>query len=262
MQYTSQRLIGRETESRILIEHIGSCKSIHIYGTAGSGKTALLQWICADLSATGTSLTPIYCNDSRNLRNILLCIASFFLKRFRSLQFADKYHRTHEILRMHQLKSLNINALRKIIYRYLEKGRFCIFLDHLENVTPGINSLMTVLQERLPVVSASRQSWEISDFRFRGNLECPLYTTEKLRIDNLSREKALLLMEDLYLKTSIRLTDKKKFFTHLFKVTKGNPGMIVDIFNLISNGSYISGGNINLNLLLIDREIKRLKKGI
>ncbi|GBD99239.1 archaeal ATPase [bacterium BMS3Abin07] len=260
MQSTFTGLIGRESELRILTEHIQSGKGIHIYGSDGTGKTSLLLWINANCRYIDSSITPIYCNNGRNLRNILLCISGYFLNQFKKLEFTDRYCRRYEVLKTHQLNSLNIDILKKIIYSCISKHNLCIILDHLDNVTPRINSFLSVLHEKTVVITASRQSWEIRDFKCRGNLGYSLYLTPKLRIENLGREAAFILMENIYHKSSIMVNNPQKFFKQVYQLTKGNPGMILDIFKLSKSGKYVSDGNIALNLLLIDREIEKIEK--
>jgi hypothetical protein len=258
MQSSSINLIGREGQLKTLTEQIRCRKSIHIYGTEGCGKTELLLLVYSNWKNIDRSITPVYCNDGRNLRDLLLTLALQFLSQFKKLEFTDRFHRRHEFLHPHQLKSLNLNELKKAMYNCLSKRNFCIILDHLENVTPRVNSFLSVLYERTVVITASRQSWEIRDPNSRGRLEYCLYLTPKLRIENLSPKDAFLLMENIFHKIPLKVHKPRKLFAEVYHITKGNPGMITDIFRIAERGGYISGGNLNLNLLLLDRKIKNL----
>ena len=259
MQSSSINLIGREGQLKSLIEQIRCRKSIHIYGPEGCGKTALLLLVYSNWKSIDRSITPVYCNDSRNLRDVLLTLSLQFLSKFKKLEFTDRFHRRHAFLNPYQLNSLNLNELKKAMYNRLSKRNFCIILDHLENVTPKVNSFLSVLYEKTVVITASRQSWEIRDLNSRGRLEYSLYLAPKLRIENLSPKDAFLLMENIFHKILLKVHNPRKLFAQVYHITKGNPGMITDIFKIAEGGKYISGGNLNLNLLLIDRKIKKLE---
>jgi len=204
MQSSSINLIAREGQLKTITEQIRCRKSIHIHGPEGCGKTALLLLIYSNWKNIDRSITPVYCNDGRNLRDVLLTLSLQFLSQFKKLEFTDRFHRRHEFLHPYQLKSLNLDELKKAIYNCLSKRNFCIILDHLENVTPKVNSFLRVLYEKTVVITASRQSWEIRDLNSRGRLEYCLYLAPKLRIENLSPRDAFLLMEISFIKFPLK----------------------------------------------------------
>ena len=259
MQSSSINLIGREGQLKTLTEQIRCRKSIHIYGPEGCGKTALLLLVSSNWKNIDRSITPVYCNDGRSLRDVLLALSLQFLSQFKKLELTDRFHRRHEFLHPYQLKSLNLDELKKAIYNCLPKRNFCIILDHLENVTPKVNSFMRVLYEKTVVITASRQSWEIRDMNSSGRLEYCLYLAPKLRMENLPPKDAFLLMQNIFHKSPLKVHNPRELFARVYHITRGNPGMITDIFRIAEGGGYISGGNLNLGLLLIDRKIENLE---
>ncbi|WP_333653186.1 hypothetical protein [Dissulfurispira sp.] len=186
----SDFIIGREKELQALIAHIMDRKNLHIYGSEGAGKSILLDWIYSKFKELDDALIPVYCRNSRTLREIVLQTAGFLLGHFKHLKSVDKFKNVKKIENPADIRKLNIRVIKNIVFAYMPKGKFCVILDHLEYVTPRINSLLTALYERVPVITASRQSWDLEDYAFRGNLAYCLYLAPKLRIENLKRKDA------------------------------------------------------------------------
>ena len=180
-------LVGRQKEIGKLLLHISNRRSLHVYSPEGTGKSALLNWAYDNWHTIDHSLIPIYCRSSRTLRQILLYIAGFLLDHFKHLESIDKFKKVKEIEYPSDIKKLSIRHLRNLIFAYLTQDDFCVILDHLECVTPKINGFLTTLYEKALVISASRQSWELSDYSFKGRLDYCLYLIPKLRLENLKR---------------------------------------------------------------------------
>jgi len=151
-----------------------------------------------------------------------------------------------------------MRTLKNLIFSYLPQADFCVIMDHLENVTPKINSFLSPLYERAMVITASRQSWEIADYSFRGRLDYSLYLIPKLRVENLQKKEALSLMQNLYDDAGLGILNKARAFEDIFCVTAGNPKMIAKIFEKAGNPQYLKGHTFNLNLILIDCEMDRI----
>jgi len=243
---------------RKILTHIKGRKNLHIYGAEGTGKTALLDYVYDNWKKNDTSVIPIYCRTSRTLREIFQRISGFLLNHFRHLESVDKFKRVKEIKYPSDIKKLNMRTLKNLIFSYLPQADFCVIMDHLENVTPKINSFLSPLYERAMVITASRQSWEIADYSFRGRLDYSLYLIPKLRVENLQKKEALSLMQNLYDDAGLGILNKARAFEDIFCVTAGNPKMIAKIFEKAGNPQYLKGHTFNLNLILIDCEMDRI----
>ena len=250
-------LVARDGEFAIILNQIEMRKSLHVYGDEGVGKSALLDQVYDFLKARGT-LVPIYCRSSRTLRQILLCIAAFLLYHFKHLESVDKFKKVKEIEHPSDIKKLSIRHLRNLIFAYIPQDDFCVVLDHLEYVTPKINGFLTTLYERVPVITASRQSWELSDYGFKGRLDYSPYLIPKLLIENLKRKDAFVLMEILFSSMNIDYSARQKMFDEVFHISKGNPGVIVKIFEKARRPEYHKDNRLNLKLILIDSRIEEI----
>ena len=143
------------------------------------------------------------------------------------------------------------------MYSYMPQDNFCVLLDHLEYVTPRINGFLATLYEKAPVITASRQSWELADYGFKGNLAYCLYLVPKLPLGNLPREDACLLMEDLCSRFCLELPDKATLFKEIFLVTAGNPKQIFEIMSRAGRKKYWRSGGCNLRLIRLDMMIEK-----
>ena len=248
-------LIARDREFAVILEHIAERKSLHIYGEGGTGKSALLDQVYDFLKTRGTPI-PIYCRSSRTLRSILLQMALFLLSHFSYLESVDKFKRVKEIQCGSDIKKLSIRALRNVVFSYISLADFCVILDHLEYVTPKINGFLTTLYEKAPVITSSRQSWELSDYSFRGRLDYCLYLIPKLRLDHLKKKDALVLMEILCDNLNIDYSTKRRMFDEVFHISKGNPRAISRIFETARRPEYLRDNRLNLKLIMIDSKIE------
>jgi|GEM_PF-1297026 len=252
-------LVARNGEFAVILDHIAKRKSLHIYGEEGVGKSALLDAVY-DFLKNQAAPIPIYCRSSRTLRSILLCLSLFLLDHFKNLESIDKFKRAKEIRGGSDIKKLGIRMLRNLVYSYLPQGDFCVILDHLEYVTPRINGFLTILYEKATVITASRQSWNIEDYSFAGRLDYCLYLIPKLKLEYLKRKDAFVLMEILGSKWELGLSTKRKMFDEVFRISKGNPRIITEIFEKAQRPEYHKDTVVNLGLIMIDSKIEELSE--
>ncbi len=251
----TQIIVGRQKELDIIISHVRAGKNLHIHGPEGSGKSALLEWVFNNWKDVDGSLIPLYCKASGTLREILLQISEDLLKHLKSLKDINRHGIPEEIKNIAGIKKLEIRPLKSTVLNYVQKGGFCVLFDHLECVTPKINSFLTVLYEKTPVITASRESWDLTDFAFKSRFEFCLYQFPKLKVENLSREAALILMTSLLGDMKTKIPGIYSQFKEIFDLTRGNPAMIIKIFEKAGHPGYLRGGRLNLNLILLDCRI-------
>jgi hypothetical protein len=251
-------IAGRHRELQEALSCIRKKGKLHIHGPEGVGKSALLDWLYDNWGELNLSSMPIYCRSSRTLRGILLCMSTFLLGHFNNMESVDKFRRVKKITCLPDIKKLNIRTLRNLVFSYITHDNFCLLLDHLEYGTPKINGFLSVLYEKATVITASRQSWDLSDYQFKGNLGYCLYLTPKLEIPNLSRQAAYALMERLWNAFKMELTNKSGLFREVLLVTHGNPKMIVEIMSRAGKKQYVKDGVSNLKLLQLDMMMEKL----
>jgi len=248
-------LVGREQEVETIRASIRRRKGLHIHGLAGAGKSALLNHLYKNWDAIGTSCNPIYCKNSVTLREILVCITEALFGRSGPLTGTNKYHEPIGIGAVSDIRTNNNRDLRNMLFPRIEEGDFCVILDHLDHITQGINAFLYSLRERACVITASRQSWVIGDYSFTGNLKYGQYLVPKLRIENLKKKDAFILMQQLYAIFGMKLPDKVRVFNEIFHISQGNPKVILDILDKARKPEYIVDGKLNLNLIVIDCRI-------
>jgi hypothetical protein len=251
-------LAGRRREIELIRNHIQRRKSLHLYGAAGVGKSALIHYILAHWEEMPNPPVPIYCQDSFTLREIILCVTHVLLNRFKELKGLDKYREPVRIETRRDTNSENIINLRSIAYHYLKKGDFCVILDHLENVTPRIHSWVSALHGRSSCITASRRAWDLSDFTsFSGSLA--LWHVPKLKVENLGKDDAFILMQSLYDSWKMNVSGRPGLFKDIYDISQGNPRMIETVFAKAKDKRYVHGGRLNLNLVVLDCRIDEVR---
>jgi len=254
-----EAIIGRKGEIETIRDCIRRRNSLHLHGSAGIGKSALLDHLNQHWEKIGVSCIPIYCTSSVTLREILVCIAQALLVRSGPFAGTNKYLAPLEIRSSSDIRANNNRDLRNVVLRRVEQGDFCIILDHLERVTPKIDMFLSALHERACVITASRQSWDLTDYSFTGRLVYGLWLIPKLKINSLKRKDAFSLMECLHKHLNMKSPDKENIFTEIFRITQGNPKMIYDILDKARKPDYIVDGKLNLNLIVIDCRIDAVR---
>jgi hypothetical protein len=253
---------GRGAEIEAIQAHIKGRKHLHIHGERGAGKSFLLQWACNNWRRIDNTLSPIYCSDSRTLREILFQICSFLLRRFNRLRCVDKFGRIRDYRSCDELTGADMTELRQMVFRNIQREPVCLICDHLEHVTPKMHSLITDFMNRALVITASRQSWEVADYAFSGSLSYhSLYIAKKLCLPNLNRHDAFRLMGRLAERMPLKEEDKDQLLNEVFHVTSGNPGKIKQIFNKAGMPEYRVDGQISLKLILIDLKMEEVMLG-
>jgi chromosomal replication initiation ATPase DnaA len=250
-------LIGRDREISLIRNYIKEMKPFHIYGSEGVGKTALLEHVYSNWNYFQTPLVPIFCRTSRTLREILIHITGYLLYSSYTLQNIDKFKRVKEMRYKSDLKTINSRDLKNIIFRNISNRKFCLILDHLEHVTPKINAFLAPLKDVAMTITASRQSWELTDYQFKSRLDYCLWLLQKIKVENLTKHDTFLLMKST---AGDALKVNEDLFTEVYHITKGNPGLTKEVLAKVSMPEYRIDENINLKLIMIDLGIESLKE--
>ena len=224
-------IVGRKEEIEIIREYIRQGKSLHIYGSEGTGKTALIDYMYRTWNEIGTLRVPIYCKNSGTLEQILDTIAKFLLAQGKKLVDIDYERRTEKlILHPDELPTVPRRYLRNMVFPHIKRGKFCIILDNLENVLERTNSFLKALYGATSVISVSRESWDKSKSDFPGMLQYALWDIPKLEVKNLDKEAAFNLMETLVYNSRFTKAAESRLFEDVYAATQGNPKMIKKCF--------------------------------
>ncbi len=216
--------IDRDREIEIIRDHIRQGKSLHLYGPEGVGKSALIEHVYRTWDEIGTLRIPIYCKDSETLERILDTIARSLLLQGKKLLDIDYESRTEKlILQPDDVSTVPRRNLRNMVFPHIKRGKFCITLDHLENVTSRTNSFLKALYGSTMIITVSRGDLVDS---IAGAAESLNVT--KLPMGNLDKESAINLMERLLFKTGI--SDSRRLFEDAYAATRGNPLQIERMF--------------------------------
>ncbi len=235
-------IIDRKDEIETIRDHIRQGTSLHIYGPEGVGKTALIDYVYRNWDEVGTLRSPIYCKNSGTLEQILEMIAKFFLAQGKKLVDIDYERRTERLVtRPEELVAVPRRYLRNMVFPHIKRGKFCIIIDHLENVSQRTNSFLRALYEFMPVISAGRESWDKTKIDLPGTLQYALWEIPKMEVKNLNRESAFKLMETLYYNSRFAKEAESRLFEDVYSATQGNPKLIKKMFAKIMDPKCLHG---------------------
>lgn len=221
-------LTGRTHELATLIDHLRSGNHLAIHGAEGVGKTALIQ------AATEAMPGIVYCADTSTLKRA--CDA-----------LLDRFH-----------ISVNVadNIVRKRAVREAARGKkLCFIFDHVGWVTPKLLSFLDTLREshQLVVVTRSLASADI------GHLKLLLWDFDTLELKNLAHADATRLLRSQCNQLGLSIADPAQFERNVWRLSQGNPRVILDLCAQASTGRYVFDGHFDTRLLDLDRRISQLR---
>jgi len=243
-------LIGLKREQRILEEALSRRKSLVLLGRPGSGKTALLEWVC-QLPARWKTL--VYVPRFNTPHGLLLTIAQELIRcghaPFQRLASAGvEWER--------RLERQTSSRLKGLLWLAFEQEPAAILLDHLNS--PG-HTVYRFLQRLyftpgMALVGAAR------DQRHLGELRRLFWDPRQiLCVEPLSEREALRLFDaaaDYFGLNGLELED---FRQKVLDSAGGNPGEIVEMCRLASGTRYRSGKHIQFSLIRIELKMAQLE---
>ena len=221
------KLIGRETELRIVREHLRAGRNLAVCGPAGIGKTALVR------AALDGRAAAVYCADTATLKT---ACESLLAQLGLAVAEADNVQRKRAVLR----------ALRR--------RRSVVVFDHVGRVSPKLLSLLESVHGSHPLIVVTRSlAWK--DI---GHLKMILYDFDTLELTNLSEPDARQLVRAQINQLGLTVPNPTEFERDLWRLSRGNPGRIVALCQQANQGHYTFGGHLDTCLLDLDRRIKNL----
>ncbi|HUJ09400.1 MAG TPA: AAA family ATPase [Verrucomicrobiae bacterium] len=220
-------LIGRDAELAVVRAHLHVGKSLAITGPEGVGKTALVQ-----AALTGSD-HAVYCADTTTLKTACESLPGAL---GHTGARADNVARKQAVLR----------ALR---------GRAdTVVFDHVGRVTPKLLSLLELLHASHPLIVVTRSlAWnEI------GHLKMILWDFDRLELTNLRKADACRLVGREADRLRLEAPNLTEFQHELWRLSRGNPRLIVDLCAQAANGRYVFGRHLSARLLDLDRRIAKI----
>jgi NADPH:quinone reductase-like Zn-dependent oxidoreductase len=224
------KLAGRDKELAVVREHLRTGRNLAIWGTAGVGKTALVSEAIAGrpavLYCAGTSTVKTACES---------LLAALGL----TVRNADNIERKRAILKA-------------------TRGKDCCFvLDHVGHVTPKLLSLLETIHDSHPMIVVTRSlAWSAT-----GHLKMILWDFDQLELTNLHQADARRFMEAEASRLALKVPNRPQFMRELWRLSRGNPRLIVELYEQVAKGRYVFGGHLSTQLLDLDRRIRNLRVG-
>ncbi len=230
-------LVDRNEEGKAIESCIRDYRNCFIFGNEGVGKSFLVRKI----AERDYPHTIFYSADSRSIKVLLI---NWIISGLAFFSVKDLYRK-------------NQRELKSIFYRMIDKKRCYMIADHILPIGPKYCAFLKYLMEQkgfsLMVIARSYFRKDI------GSLETIIYDFEKIEIDNLSRKHSDLLIFQLMQEEFTRW-DIKALKQAVWRLSRGNPGMIKKLCSLAREKNYVNQKGFNTKLLNLDYQIMTLSE--
>lgn len=253
-------LIGREPLVQAMLNHISEGKNLLLIGPEGTGKTAILKRLIDVGSGRNNIPGFIYCGKTDTLKTILQQMASSLHLDFHDLDLTDSPGSNVQGLTTsefnHCLKTITRLPLKKSVVQSLKSRRYALILDHLRAVKhPSAAFLEFLIMEyQVPIIGVIREL----HYKRIGRLNRLVWAFTKLRVENLERKAAAVLIDRCLERSRLELPDRSRFTAALLRLSKGNPKIMVQVCAAAGDGRYQFNHRTDIGLILLDLKMQSL----
>ncbi|MGD1094600.1 MAG: ATP-binding protein [Bryobacteraceae bacterium] len=236
-------LIGRTSEFERLRTSLRKPESLLVLGPAGSGKTALVRAVLADL-VNGEDI--IHLKYSASLHQLLIDLARALLQAGHwGLRRLARPEDDLEDWLSHQTSV----HLKGLLWTSLEAQPRTIILDGINRASfPAYRFVQRLyFAKGMAFLATARDAISL------GALGRLFWDPRAIiRLQPLSHADALQVFEEAADRFHLRELEIEEFRNKVLEAAKGNPGQIVEMCRMASNPIYISGKHIKFAPLRID----------
>ena len=242
-------LIGLARERQALLNAVKRRESLLLLGSAGSGKTALVQSLPQPESREEALL---YISQFEIPHDLLVLIArALFRSGHRSFRRAAGAGSDSE----KWLGGQTSIHLKGLLWKALETEPRTLILDGVNRASHQSYRFL----QRLYFVSGMAMIATARDQMRLGELGRLFWDPRKtVHVQPLSEGEALQLFETAADRFGLRGLDLEEFREKVLDCAEGNPGQIVEMCRLAANPQYVAGKYIKFALIRIDAMMKCL----
>lgn len=243
--------LGREEEAARLRAAILRREGVLIAGPQGIGKTALVTHVLGELPCEARRRT--LCVDS--IEGLQPLLREFVKELHRVGDSTLRSRLQAERVRSNNfkvwLRQQSTSRLKGEIYRAAEKGRYTVFLDHVQPLTHAMAKVLRELvwMRNTPVHLVARSFGE-EDVGHAASLYWA--SRQRLALGPLPEAAARELIEISIRRFGLAGMNLDGFCKEILKLSSGNPGAIVNMCGLASQSKYHYGSRIKTKLVYID----------
>lgn len=205
-------LIGRSKELEQLNNLIDKNVNVCIKGPIGTGKNLLLDCIT-------TSKKVLILDDTSNIKKSLVYMLVYLYENdkeaVKKLLFDDFDTNALTL----KLNRESISNLCDEICRLVEKNKYVLKINEIDQLTPRVIKVISVLKDHFTIITTAREiPINKADF---------LWTFEIIELKNLSRSESFELIQKL--SYDLEIEDFEMFRNHIFEQTDGNPRAVLEM---------------------------------
>lgn len=208
----SNFLIGRETELRLLTEHINKNINTIVIGKIGTGKSHLINQLQPDKKI-------LRFDDFSDMKRTLISALIYLYKNDKQAIY-DMVYGDFDLGKLDgQLQRDSIQALCKQLISTVAKHEYVLMVDNCDRITPRGIKALELLKDHFVILTTAREI-PVAKSSFIWNFEI-------VRLENLTRHNTLELIHKLAY--DIEIEDFELFRNHIWEQSAGNPRVVFEL---------------------------------
>ena len=211
-QTGTSSIIGRDDVMQQITDHVSKGTNVCLIGPTGTGKKSLL-----DAVQTGKKIVTF--DDMSSIKKSLVYMLIYLYKNnmetVHTVLFGD-----FDLDKMEtKLSRQTVSTLCEEIKKVCSPKEFILKIKSIENVNPSAMKAIELLKDHFIIITAAKE--------IPINKDSFLWNFEKIRIKNLSRSHAFILIHKLSYDMDVE--DYDLYRNHIMEQTGGNPRAIVEM---------------------------------
>ena len=237
---TPDFFFDREAEIEGLRRRFGKRRSFLVHGTAGVGKTLLLNRVLPEFPDV------LYSPESSSPQTVFRNLATALLT-----TGAPRLLQTFASKPAEAIRSKSAIALKGIVMEALREGSYCVVLDHLKLPShvfaAGVREIMGWGGTAVVAVARSAHMENL------GFLQ-PLYRerSDRFEIRDFPPSVAGRFIEEAARRVGLSAENRAEFLERVLEFSQGNPGAILSLLEMAGHPKYRSAEHIKITPLYVD----------
>jgi hypothetical protein len=247
---TPDFFFDREAEIEGLRRRLGKRRSFLVHGSAGVGKTLLLNRVLQEFP--DALYSPESASPQTVFRNLALALLA---------TGAPRLLRTFAGKPAEAIRGKSATALKGIVMEAMREGTFCVVLDHLKLPSYAFAAAVREIMGwgGTAVVAVARSA----HMENLGFLQ-PFYPerSDRFEIRNFPPTVAERFIEEVARRVNLSAENRAEFLERVLEFSQGNPSAILSMLEMAQHPKYRAAEHIKITPLYVDFRLNWKPAGV